>query len=229
MPVAAKKRDLSTYFEYDLERNDPAILTILTNIQLTFKNMAGWQKLIKTKKDAGEEINQWLLTSIVLPLDNYQKTLYFSYKAFLDNIMTELSPIISSHQELLAVKEATAKMAKYFETKRETGYTAEKYAAAVKLYTDAKDTLSVMKQFEINARIIISVCSGVFKVKGLFRRRITLQEQLDAFAEVMNARLTMLQKQLNTQHQDMHDFIDKYRETKEILERPLPKEEFAPV
>ena len=229
MPVALKKRDLSTDFEQDLERYDPTILTVLSNIQLAFKKMTEWQALIKAKKADGNKMSLWLIENIVMPLDGYQKTLYFSYTAFLDNIMAELATFISRHQEILAVKEATAKMAKYFEIKRKTGYTAEKYAAAVRLYTDSRDTLSVLKQFEINARIIMSVCSGVFRTTRFFRKTKSLQEQLDAFSEVMNVRLTDLQKQLNTQHQDMHDFIDKYRETKEILERPLPKEEFAPV
>jgi hypothetical protein len=78
-------------FERKLEQWEPITLTILQNISEATRKLDGYYELIREGTVTGAEIRGWLTVHLKLPLEAYQKTIYTSYKVFLQNIISGFS------------------------------------------------------------------------------------------------------------------------------------------
>jgi hypothetical protein len=78
-------------FEKKLEQWEPITLTLLQNITEVTRKLDGYYELIKEGTVTSAEIRSWLIVHLKLPLETYQKTIYTSYKVFLQNIISEFS------------------------------------------------------------------------------------------------------------------------------------------
>ena len=101
MPRLTRKEDEKTQeplapiipidFEKKLEQWEPITLTLLQNISEVSRKLNGYYELIKEGTVTGAEIRGWLIVHLKLPLETYQKTIYTSYKVFLQNITYEFA------------------------------------------------------------------------------------------------------------------------------------------
>ena len=78
-------------FEKKLEQWEPITLTLMQNITEVTRKLDGYYELIKEGTVTSAEIRSWLIVHLKLPLETYQKTIYTSYKVFLQNIISEFS------------------------------------------------------------------------------------------------------------------------------------------
>ncbi|MEM3154083.1 MAG: hypothetical protein QW165_00765 [Candidatus Woesearchaeota archaeon] len=165
-------------FEKKLEQWEPITLRLLQNITMVSKKLDGFYELIKEGTITGAEIRGWLNVNLRMPLEEYQSTIYTSYKVFLQNIAVEF---LSSN-----IPEGFA------------------------LAKQARSILNTLKNFEINARIINSICKNIFKIPD------NLIQQFHGLQKVLETRLPELRRQVVQQHEDMHALAAQCRTVKEL-------------
>jgi hypothetical protein len=173
-------------FERKLGQWEPVTLTLLQSISEVSRKIGSYYELIKEGTATGAEIRGWLTVHLKLPLEAYQKTIYTSYKVFLQNIAYQMSES----------KESEAK----------------------NLSKQAIGILNTLKHFEINAKIITSICENVFKITD------NLAQQHYGVEQVFKTRLPELLKQVTRQHEDMHALVDQYKAVQALLEEKLKRQ-----
>lgn len=176
MRVAAQQ-DLSTEFEKRLNDWEPITLRLLQNVPRVIRQMQQFAAQVAAGTITGAEMRAFLVINLQKPLDAYQKTIYFTYKVFLEDTITE------------------------FEHTPEGEEIVKKAASAQ----------NILKNFEINAKLIESICVNIFKLAD------NLQEQFDSLQKIFSTRLPELQRQVSQQEEDMHKLLEEYRAAKAAL------------
>jgi CII-binding regulator of phage lambda lysogenization HflD len=173
-------------FEKKLDQWEPVTLTLLQSISEVSRKIDSYYELIKEGTVTGAEIRGWLTVHLKLPLEAYQKTIYTSYKVFLQNIAYQMSE--------------------------------NKESEAKNLSKQAIGILNTLKHFDINAKIITSICENVFKITD------NLAQQHYGVEQVFKTRLPELLKQVTRQHEDMHALVDQYKAVQALLEEKLKRQ-----
>lgn len=93
-------------FEKKLDNWELITLTLLQNITEVSRKLDGYYELIKEGTVTGAEIRGWLTVHLKLPLEAYQKTIYTSYRVFLQNIAYQMSQM--ENPEALALSKQAA-------------------------------------------------------------------------------------------------------------------------
>jgi hypothetical protein len=104
----------SNDFEKKLESWEVITLRLLQNISKVLKRIDDFQILIKEGTINGAEMRAYFVNNLQMPLEDYQKTIYASYKVFLQTIKRQLARFPET-SEMAAETEDEFKSLKHFD------------------------------------------------------------------------------------------------------------------
>jgi hypothetical protein len=89
-------------FQKKLDQWEPITLRLLQNIISTGGKLSDFEALIEEGAVTGAEMRGWLNVNLRLPLEAYQKTIYTSYKVFLQSVAAEFAEARTREAQTLA-------------------------------------------------------------------------------------------------------------------------------